>query len=604
MLEAHRMVFVSLLASFFLFGGLIVYTKILNRKVNYLILIILISLLPLISVLRNGTYESGDLTLHAKFAAQFFENLIQGNLIPEWMGRHCAGFGCPVYIFIYPLPYYIASLFHIIGLSFIGSVKLLLITSFIASGVGMYLWIKEELGDLSGFVAGVFYLFAPYHLIDLHFRVAIGELVSFAILPFTFLLTKRLVESKKPLYFVLEGILFGLLIISHQVTSFVALPLLLGYSYIVWARMKKRKLSYLFTAFLSQLLGILLASFYWIPVLIEGKLTWYAADDKIDFHPLSSFLYSQNRFGLLFQGHHGELYLNVGYLQWIVIGIALYILIKKKVKDKNYYLLATSLLLFAVLFILMQEVTRPIWNLTPLLKNFQFTWRLLIEVSLITSVIAAIVSKALPKKVTYLLCFFTIMYTILNWGNRGMVPFIPDKTLVKQELFKEGPGLMDITTPHSVERDQSWIGQPAKAPIEVLSGQADIRVLRHDMTNHEYLINVKASSLMKENTFYYPGWKVFANNNEVPIDYQNKKFTGVITFSLPPGLYKVQVVFTDTLPHKIGKIISLFSLIFIFLVMTVTFILSRKTKSKLPVRSVPKSKKADKEKTAKRKKTK
>jgi len=555
------MVFVSLIASIFLFGGLLIYTKILKKKVNYLVLLIIISFLPLISIFRNGTYESGDLTLHAKFAAQFFDNIFQGNFIPQWMGNHCGTYGCPVYIFIYPFPYYIASFFHIIGLSFIGSIKLLLITSFIASGVGMYLWIRKELDELAGFVAGIFYLFAPYHLIDLHFRVAIGEMVSFAILPFTFLLTKRLVESKKTFYFVFEAITFGLLIISHQVTSFVALPLLLGYSFIVWRRFKERKLSSLIIPFFSQILGILLASFYWIPVLIEGKLTWYVADDKIDFHPLSSFLYSENRFGLLFQGHRGELYMNVGYLQWIVLGIAIYLLIKKKVKSKNYYLLTVCIVVFLVLFLLMQEITRPIWNLTPLLKNFQFTWRLMIEVSLITSVIAAIVTKMFPKKLVYLLCFLTIMYTILNWGNRKMVPFLTDSQIRTQPLFTETPGIVDLTTPNSVNRNQPWIGKFPKSHIEIFSGKGEIKMLTRSMTHHQYIAKADTLLDVKENTYYYPGWKVLINDQPTKIDYKNKTYTGIITFKVPKGLKKIDVIFTDTWDRMIGKWVSAITLL-------------------------------------------
>jgi uncharacterized membrane protein len=561
MIEPQRMVFVSLIASFFLFGGLLIYIKVLKKKVNYLVLLIIISFLPLISILRNGTYESGDLTLHAKFAAQFFDNISQGNLIPQWIGNHCGSYGCPVYIFIYPFPYYIASFFHIVGITFIGSIKLLLITSFIASGVGMYLWIKDELGEFAGFVAGIFYLFAPYHLIDLHFRVAIGEMVSFAILPFTFLLTKRFVESKKTLYFFLEAIAFGLLIISHQVTSFVALPLLIGYSYIVWSRTKKRKLSHLIFTFFSHVFGILLSSFYWLPVLIEGKLTWYVADDKIDFHPLSSFLYSQNRFGLLFQGHFGELYMNIGYLQWIVLGIAIYLLIKKKVKSKDYFLLTIATALFIVLFLLMQEVTRPIWNLTPLLKSFQFTWRLMIEVSLITSLIAALVAKIIPKKLVYILCFLTIMYTILNWGNRKMVPFLTDTQIRSQPLFSERPGIVDLTTPNTVNRDQVWIGKFPSSPIEILSGKGEIKTLQHDMTKHEYISHATTPMIVKENTYYYPGWEVFINNKKTEIKYKNPAYTGVITFNVPTGLTKINVVFKDTWDRKLGKLISFITLI-------------------------------------------
>lgn len=175
MIDPYRMVVVSGIALLTLVIFLLTYAYIYpKKKPNLLYLIILLSLLPLISILRHGTYESGDLSIHTKFAMQFFENLSQGNYTPQWIGDHCSRYGCPLYIFIFSLPYYLISVFHLLGFSFLDSVKVFLITTYVLSGIGMFRWIKDEFGEKSGFVAAVFYLFAPYHLIDLHFRVVRG----------------------------------------------------------------------------------------------------------------------------------------------------------------------------------------------------------------------------------------------------------------------------------------------------------------------------------------------------------------------------------------------------------------------------------------------
>jgi len=89
-----------------------------------LALIILLSLLPVISIFRSGTYESGDLSIHVTKAMDFWEVLSEGNLRSQWTHSLNAGYGYPLYIFSYVAPYYFSSAFHLLGFSFLASVKL------------------------------------------------------------------------------------------------------------------------------------------------------------------------------------------------------------------------------------------------------------------------------------------------------------------------------------------------------------------------------------------------------------------------------------------------------------------------------------------------
>lgn len=567
MLEPYRMIVVNIIAITCLSLGLIFYKYIYPKKnINIFILLLLISIPPIISILRKGSYESGDLTIHAKYAMQFYDNIIQGNFNPEWMGNHCVSFGCPEYIFIFKLPYYIVSLFHFIGFSFIASVKILLITSFFASGVGMYLWIKDEIGKIPGFVAAVFYLFSPYHLIDLHFRVSIGEITSMAILPFLFMFTKKLIIFKKINSFMITATLFALLILAHQVTALISFPLLILYGIFVWFKSKQKRYLSIFLAASAYAFGILLSAFSWIPMLVEENQIWYGKSLDVSFHPISSFLYSPNRFGLLFQGHMGELYLNVGYTQWFILFLSIYLLIKNKIKKNNKTFLILLITAFSILFISMQSFTKPLWDWLPLAKSIQFSWRLLIETSLIISIIAGIVVKNVnSKKFTIIICVLTILYTILNWGNRKTDPTINDALIRNQSLYQEYPGTVEFTTPTSVDRNAKWIGIYPKSHIEVYSGKADIVSISRSMTKHQYLIVAHEDSLIKENTYYYPGWELFLNNKRSEIYYNNQNFKGVISFYLKKGIYKVRLIFVDTPDRILGNVITLTSFLFFFI---------------------------------------
>lgn len=568
------MIFINIFASILVGTYLIIYRYIYpKKKINLLYLLITISLLPLISIIRKGTYQSGDLSLHIKLAMQFFENLQQGIIIPEWIPNHCYGYGCPVYIFLFILPYYIISIFHIIGYSFINSAKILLAISFITSGIGMFLWIKNEFNEKAGFVAALFYLYSPYHLIDLSFRASVGELLSMVFLPFSFLLTKKVTESRRPLFFIGNGIIFALLILSHQVTSFVAFPLILLYGYIVWKRTKKRKISTLVIMAGSVIYGLLLTTFYWIPILAESKYTLFSNQDSIQFNPFQYFFYSPNRFGLLFQGHQGELYFLVGYTEWIVVGLSIIILFRKKVQGKAKVLLYSNLILFAVFFVMMQSFTLPLWQVLPLLKGFQFSWRLSIETSLFISVMAAIVVNTIKRNLfTIIFCVITVLYTVLNWGNRTMLPNVTDAILSKQTLFLEKPGFVEITTPKWVDQYEPWIGKVPTTHLEVISGKAQIKEVSRLVEHHEYIVDASTTTLLKENTYYFPGWEIFVNDHQVQINYMNKKYQGVMTFSVKKGLNMIDVIYTNSIDRIIGRWISIIALFFLILYITISII--------------------------------
>ena len=540
-----------------------------KKNINLLVLLLLISVLPLISIFRAGSYQSGDLSLHARYVMDFYNNIKQGNIIPQWAGNDCSRYGCPEFIFIFFLPYLVISLLHMTGISFIFSIKILLIVSYLFSGIGMYFWMKDELGKVSGFVAAIFYLFAPYHLIDMHFRVSIGEMISFALLPFAFLFIKRLVESKKYMYFFLTSLSLACLIISHQPTALFSFPILFFYGIIVLLRKPKKVHMGLLSLAGSFILSLLFSTFYWLPLLAESKYITFTSNAAILYFPITQYLYSPDRFGFLFQGHKGELYTIVGYIQLFIVFFSFYFLFRKKIRSKEKILLLYFLGIFFIYFIFMQSFTKPLWDILPLLKNIQFAYRLMLEISFAVAVIAGIIAKTVNKKAfLILLCSITIISTILNWGNRKPEPTLTDSVLSKQSVFPEKPGLVEVSTPIWVNRNAKWIGTIPKKPIQTLSGKASFVIHTRSQTVHTYTITVTKNALIKENTYYFPGWKLFINNREQHIDYLNKVCKGVITFPLKKGIYNITLQYSylpiSVFAQRISLGIMLISLLFFF----------------------------------------
>src|SRR3990170_4037105 len=102
-------------------------------KFNSIIFLTLTALIPLIPLLHPGLPVTHDGQDHVARIANFYQNLSEGNIIPRWAENLNWGYGHPILEFLYPLPSYLASLFHFFGFTLVDSVKIVFGTGFILS---------------------------------------------------------------------------------------------------------------------------------------------------------------------------------------------------------------------------------------------------------------------------------------------------------------------------------------------------------------------------------------------------------------------------------------------------------------------------------------
>lgn len=227
--------------------------------------------LPLVDLWHPGLPVTHDGQDHVARIANFYQNLSEGTLVPRWAGNLNWGYGHPILMFLYPLPSYFASLFRLLSLSFVDSVKAVFGFSFILSGLAMYLWIREEVNDSAGIAAGLLYTFAPYRFVDLYVRGAIGEHVAFIFPPLVMYFLYRL--SKKQSMFAIIGGAFAFagLVLSHNAISLMFLPLIFLYGFYLWLKTTNKRT--LLLLLLIPILGFGLSAFFWIPAFFVGKYT-------------------------------------------------------------------------------------------------------------------------------------------------------------------------------------------------------------------------------------------------------------------------------------------------------------------------------------------
>jgi hypothetical protein len=114
-------------------------------------------------------------------------------------------------------PYFVGTVFHLLGFSFDGSIKLVYAIGFLLSGWGMFALARRIfLHDGAGLLAGVVYLYFPYHLADVYVRGALGEATEWALFPLalTAILQLRGLRSPALRHYLSVILLFALIVLT------------------------------------------------------------------------------------------------------------------------------------------------------------------------------------------------------------------------------------------------------------------------------------------------------------------------------------------------------------------------------------------------------
>lgn len=540
----YRMVLVSLLSLFiYLFIIVVIQNVYPKKKIPYPLLLLGFSLLPLISILREGTYESGDINIHITNTMSFYRSLENGVYFPVWAEQLNANYGYPIFGFIYPLPYYIASLYRFIGFSFVDSVKLLLASTYALSGTAMYFWLNKHVNNKSAFVGSILYLFAPYHLLDMHFRSAVGEMTALLSLPLSLLLLHKFNKKLSYLYCFLSSVGVALLIMSHPAVSLLGLPILISYSFLVSRKNPKSILLSLFPIFL----GILISSYYWLPVFAEAKFTHQITQVQrvLEFPAIGQLFYSYWKYGFLYQGPDGQLTYTLGYANWMAIFVSLYLILLKRRLSKYFYFLLVSFILY---FILINSISIPVWKLFSILRNMQFPYRILSILILLSSALSSTgVNHFKSKHLFYFILSLSISVTILNWGNRKNTPKVKDHE-IRYNMPRSTAEYAGVafSVPIWIPGDNLWKKSIPENSMESLSGNIDIISEERKINEHLYIVSSSKSTLVKQNTYYFPGWKLEIDGEPSDIVFTNNVFPGIITFQLEEGIHHVRLSFEQT----------------------------------------------------------
>lgn len=543
-----------------------------------LIALILLFILNSYSFFHSSFFHVHDFT-HAARIAEMARALDEGQFPVRWSANFGYGFGMPLFNFYAPLPYFIGALFFKMGFDLVISIKLLCIFINLVTIFGSYLLGKKMLGRFGGLLLASAYTLAPYRAVNLFVRGAFSEVFAMAFLPLVLFAIVAFAKEKKKKYLLLLLISILAIILSHNLTAMIFLPLAALFAFVFLFYQKKLKLIYLIA--MQFLLALGLSAFYMLPAFMEKDSTIINKIFSGYFHYSHHFLYIRQFFQDNWQyggsawGPNDDVSFFLGKGQLFALAtvflLGFYRFIRKPKQffksSLFFYILIFTFFVFFSLFMSILK-SKFIWDQVALLQYIQFPWRFLSLVSLFLATLAALsvyLFKNSKIKYFYALVLFFILLSNFRYFkpkeflDDASALYYGDSLKIQNQMSETLPDYIPIQMAEEkilLEKNQrlstSWLENiQANTEISFLVDRGFEKLVAVNLQNPE-ILNFKVANFI--------GWQAELDGQNWPI--QTNRELGNIQIEVPAGQHKVGIRFTEnTIARQIGNSLSLLALL-------------------------------------------
>ena len=133
-----------------------------------------------------------------------------------------------------PLLYVVTQLFNLTGLALDAAMKGTIILALLVYSLGAYLLVRELFGAPAGVVAAAAYVYAPYRLRETYIQGNYGQLCGLALYPLILWAFLRLGATRQVKYLLAASLSLALLLLSHNISAMLFLPVLAVYLLLLW----------------------------------------------------------------------------------------------------------------------------------------------------------------------------------------------------------------------------------------------------------------------------------------------------------------------------------------------------------------------------------
>lgn len=537
-----------------------------------ILIVLFLGILAGSSLLQPGYFNMhDDLQMMRQLAME--ECFKEWQIPCRWTSHMGYGFGFPLFNYYPPLPYLIGQLFRVVGSSFVDTVKYTAVLSFIVSGITMYIFTKQFWGRLGGLVSSAFYIWAPYHAVDVYVRGAMNEAWALAWFPLILWSSYKLIKKAQFRWIVTLALSWFALFISHNLMVLIFTPLFAAWV-LLWLWREKSWFT-IPQLVIAGVWALGLAAFFIFPVVFEKDLvhieTLVQEYNSFVAHFVSLYQLLISRFwgygGSFWETEADQMSFQVGYLHWgisliiLVLALARYLRVKRVDMFTAVALFFVAAGWFTAFMAHARSIT--IWQSLPPLQFIQFPWRFLtLTIFSFSAASGAFVLFFKNKK--SLLLKFTAFFLVLGAVLFNKDFFRPERMgpLREEEKFsgeawrlQQQAGIYDYlpkTAKTAPTESRKSIADVLDGEGEVLGGSQGTNWLRLKV------LVASRDAKIRINIFQFPVWRVFVDGQEVE-QSTNEDEWGRIHILVPEGEYEVLARLYNTPVRTTGNLISLVS---------------------------------------------
>ena len=497
--------------------------------------------------------------------SEFKSAIINGQFPPYWGENLYGGYGSPIFLYYAPLYSLIATFLSFITCSIISGSTLALIILSIIAVVSMKYLVQEAVGEKTfegesaSRIASYLFILNPYLICDMLLRNANAEYTALCLSPVAFY--GLILIGRKACIggLVLSGAL-ALIITSHNLTALIMFPMILVSSLFLY--LPKKEISIWLKIIGSISLGLAFSAFFWIPALYYKSLVQIEQMMVGKFYYLNQFKSFISLFGY-------EYFYSIGFITPLIIFCSLAVMFfMRNLKKSNYmnlYIFTICSSLF--LIILQNRASKYFWEIIPYLPLFQFPWRMMGPLALVTSITVGLsfdlFCKDTPKKNIIMREILILLICVANAAGHirssEQVPHNISYMFIGETIKNNGlpATVLDEYLPRGASNDIWRIGRYNFRPVVKSMPDIEINVLKDSGTEIiiETVSNTPAKLQMAR--WFFLDWKCTING--APYDVKINKF-GSFDISIPGGFNKIILHLFPPLLRRVCNWVSLMGL--------------------------------------------
>lgn len=523
-----------------------------SKIITVLFFFLISSILVANFLFKSSLMTTDDYPFHLTMIAQFAKAIQSGDFPVRWANGF-ANYGGAIPIVAHQFTSYSGAFIYFFTHNILFSGNILFLIGAILSNIFLYIFLRYYFPRLPSLTAVFLFNFSSYRIFNIYVRGALPEFFStlFATLV---LIGIYYICEKKQLFkgFVLTTIAAFFLSLNHPMMILIYAPLFLSYELFLF--FNRCSLKHIFLSFLATLLGVACASYYLIPLLVEIKYFYYGSGinhfNFNQFPTLINYLETQGMYiykSNLSYDIKTLKQLNFGIFESSIFIISFILLFFKK------NLLVFCLFIAGVFYFFMTlRMSAFIYQHVTVFQMIQFPWRMWAGLLIVVPILFAYILDSYSKKLLCVLCIVIILILRLPYAHGN------NFQLVNQSIYFFNPDNVN-----GIMMQTIWSGDPKDYPVktrqsEIIKGVGVIQ--KSNIKNSRRLYTISASEDLRliDYTFYFPGWHVFVDNKEVPIQFQDPAYRGIITYNVPKGSHEVKLVFQETKLRYFADIITIF----------------------------------------------